>query len=225
MSDDSRLVMDQGPQPGQTFVIDKDLLTIGRDPNNDLVINDPQASRQHARITRRGNIMVLEDLGSTNGTFVNGVRLTDPHTLSNGDEIGLGDSVRLTYHRPGADSSMAAPTEVLGAGPTVPLQPSYPPAPQPAPPQPSFAPPPQPAPPPAYAPPPPRPVSAPPAYPPAPPVEEEKGKTWLWMGCGCLVLLVVLACIGVFVLDYLEMLPPIFYQPLFWLGLDKFFAP
>ncbi|OQY20253.1 MAG: hypothetical protein B6I34_08780 [Anaerolineaceae bacterium 4572_32.1] len=109
MSNDSRLVMNQGPQPGQTFMIDKDLVTLGRDPSSELVINDPQASRQHARITRRGNLEVIEDLGSTNGTFVNGVRLTDPHTLTNGDVIGLGDSIRLTYY--GSGASMMAPTE------------------------------------------------------------------------------------------------------------------
>lgn len=221
MINDSRLVMNQGPQPGQTFMIEKDTVTMGRDPSNDFVINDPQASRQHARITSRDDMMVIEDLGSTNGTFVNGVRLTDPHTLSNGDEIGLGDSVRLTYYGAGADASMMAPTEVLGGDPTIPLQPGYTPPPplQPAPPPPSFTPPP------AYTPTPPPlpPMGAPPVYAPAPPVEE-KGNTWLWMGCGCLVLLIVLACVGVFVLDYFELLPPIFYRPLFWLGLDRFFV-
>lgn len=222
MINDSRLVMNQGPQPGQTFMIEKDPVTMGRDPSNNFVINDPQASRQHARITRRGNMMVLEDLGSTNGTFVNGVRLTDPHTLSNGDEIGLGDSVRLTYYGAGANASMMAPTEVLVGDPTMPLRSGYTPPPQPAPPQPSFTPPP-----PAYAPPPPPlpPMGAPPVYAPAPPIEEEKSKTWLWMGCGCLVLLIIVACVGIFALDYLGMLPPIFYRPLFWLGLDGFFAP
>jgi len=208
MTNDSRLVMSQGPQPGQTFMIDKDVMTLGRDPSNDIVINDPQASRQHVRITRRGNLMVIEDLGSTNGTFANGVRLTGPHTLSNGDAIGLGDSVRLTYYGAGTDASMMAPTEVLGK-PAAPLQPSY-------------TPPPQPAPPPAYTPPPP--PSAPPAYAAAPPVEK-KGKSWLGMGCGCLVLLIIVGCVGVFALDYFGMLPPIFYRPLFWLGLDSFFVP
>ena len=42
--------------------------------------------------------------------------------------------------------------------------------------------------------------------------------TWLWVACGCLVLLVIAACVAVFVLDYLKLLPAIFYEPLRWLG-------
>jgi len=221
---DSRLVMSQGPQPGQTFILDQDTVTLGRDPANDMVINDPQVSRQHAHVTRQGDLMIIEDLGSTNGTFANGMRLTDPHTLSNGDVIGLGDSVRLTYYGVSPDASMTAPTEALVGEPTAPLQTSYTPPPRSAPPQPAPSPPPQPAPPPAYAAPPPPPASAPPPYVPAPPAEEKTSKTGLWWGCGCLVLLIIFACVAVFVLDYFEMLPPIFYQPLYWLGLDKFFV-
>jgi len=186
MTDDFRLVMSQGPRPGQTFPLDRDSISLGRDPGNDIVISDPQVSRQHARITRQGSLMVIEDLGSTNGTFVNGVRLTGPHTLVSGDVIGLGDAVTLTYYGVG----VAVTETVVGPPAAVPRAPSY-------------------APPPAY------PTAPPPA---APPVEERKGKTWLWLGCGCLVLLVIAACVGVFVLDYLRLLPPIFYEPLRWLG-------
>ena len=200
MTDDSRLVMSQGPQPGQTFVLDQDSLALGRDPSNDIMISDPQVSRQHARIRRQGSLMVIEDVGSTNGTFVNGMRLTSPHTLVNGDVISLGDAVTLTYH--GID---VAVTEPLAGRPTAvsPAPPGY--RPQPTPPPVHAA-----APPPAYA-------AVPPST--AQPVEEAQRKTWLWLGCGCLVLLVVAACIGVFVLDSLRLLPDIFYAPLRWLGL------
>ena len=115
MADSSQLVVNQGPQPGQTFILDQDLLTLGRDPGNDIVISDPQVSRQHARVTRQGETMVIEDTGSTNGTFVNGVRLTGPHTLANGDVIGLGDAATLAYYEAGI-----AATEVLDGQPTVP---------------------------------------------------------------------------------------------------------
>lgn len=98
MTDDFRLVVRQGPQPGQSFPLEKDSLAVGRDPGNDIVINDPHVSRQHARITQQGGLMVIEDLGSTNGTFVNGMRLTGPHTLADGDVIGLGDAVTLTFY-------------------------------------------------------------------------------------------------------------------------------
>ena len=87
--DGFRLVMTQGPEPGQTFTLDRDTLTIGRDPTSEVVIVDAQVSRQHARLVRQGNVVLLEDLGSTNGTFVNGVRVTTSHALSNGDVIAL----------------------------------------------------------------------------------------------------------------------------------------
>jgi hypothetical protein len=196
MTDNSRLVIDQGPQPGQTFILSKDSLTIGRDPHNDITISDPQVSRQHARIVRQGDLMVLEDVGSTNGTFANGVRLIGPHALTNGDVIGLGDAVTLTYY--GSGSAM---TEPLAGRANVTIE------------QPSYEPPPPP--PPAYAPPPPPAYAATP--PPALPVEK-KSRTGLWIGCGCLALLVIVACVAVFVLDYLALLPPIFYEPLRWLG-------
>jgi len=197
MVDEIRLVMTKGPQPGQTFGLEKDLIMIGRAPDNDVVINHPEVSRQHARLTRRGTAVVLEDLGSTNGTFVNGVRLSAPHTLSNGDVIGLGDAVTLTYYGPtgGAEDTVVARP---GAVPPPPAAPT---------PRPTVPPP----------PPPPRPAPSPP---PAVAVEpEKKSRTWLWVGCAVVVVLVVLACVGVVVLDYLRLLPPIFYMPLRWLGL------
>jgi predicted component of type VI protein secretion system len=197
MTDDSRLVMRAGPQPGQTFVLDQDSLTLGRDPGNEIAIGDPQVSRQHARITRQGGLTVIEDAGSTNGTFVNGLRLAGPHTLTDGDVISLGDAVTLSYHS--ADISM---TEPLGGQPTVSTAP------------PSYEPPPPP--PPSYEPPPTY-IPAPPSS--APPVEETQRRTWLWAGCVLLVLLVVVACAVVFVLDYLGLLPVIFYEPLRWLGI------
>jgi hypothetical protein len=153
--------------------------------------------------------MVIEDVGSTNGTYVNGMRLSGPHTLADGDMIGLGDVVKLTYHgvSPGT-------TEPLSGRATIAFerQPRY--ETQPAPP--AY----EPAPPPAYAPAPP----APPAYAAAPtpvaePAPPKKRRVGLWIGCGCLVLLVVLACVSVFVLDHFRMLPAIFYEPLRWLGL------
>jgi len=231
MTDNYRLVMDQGPQSGQTFSLDKDALGLGRDPGNDIVINDPQVSRQHARITRQGGLVVIEDLGSTNGTFANGVRLVEPHTLVNGDVIGLGNAVTLTYYGMGI-----AATEVLTGQPTVSSPPpSYapqPPAFEPAPP-PSYAPQPpafEPAPPPSYAPQPPAFEPAPPpsyappplAFEPAPPpaytpaVEEQQSKTRLWVGCGCVVLF-ALVCIAVGVFVWYA--PESFWQALIDLGI------
>lgn len=93
-----QLTMGQGPKPGQVFELPRNTVSIGRDPGNPVVIDDPQVSRQHARVTPQGGLMILEDLGSTNGTTVNGLRISAPHTLAHGDEIGLGDNVTLTFH-------------------------------------------------------------------------------------------------------------------------------
>jgi hypothetical protein len=228
MTANARLVMSRGPQPGQTFVLDRDPTILGRAPTNEVTINDPQVSRQHARIVRDGALMVIEDMGSTNGTFVNGVRLTSRHALANGDVISLGDAVTLSYYGAGV-----ATTEPLAGQSTIPTAPVRFEQLQPQP---------QPAPPPSY-PTPPVPALAglePLDYGPPPlaeqlglgefglaieePVEEPKRKTWLWIGCAGLVVLVVLGCIGVVVLDYLAVLPDFFYQPLFWFGLDKYFV-
>lgn len=204
MNEGFRLVMTKGPQPGQTFNLSQDLTNLGRGPSNEIVINHAQVSRQHARLTRQGGTVVLEDLGSTNGTYVNGVRLTAPQTLSNGDVIGLGDTITFTFYGPAVgaeDTVVARPSAQVSRPDTVIAPPSPSPPPVESPP--------------AYA-------SAPsPSYTPPPAYEEQEEKpnrTWLWVGCGCLVLLVVLACVGVFVLDYLRMLPDVFYEPLRWLG-------
>lgn len=223
MIDGSWLVMSQGPQPGQTFMLDRDWLTVGRDPSNDIVINDPQVSRQHLRITRQGQMVVIEDLGSTNGSFANGVRLTGPHVMSNGDVIGLGDGVTLTYYEVGIAADIAE-TVVGHPGSAVPPPPGSTPAlaPQMPPAMPATPPP----------------VAAqqiPPAYtlspspPPPPPqgmfVEQGQrrgGLTWVLIVIGIVMLLVIVACAAVFVLDYMGMLKdvaPFLYTPLQWLGL------
>lgn len=209
----SWLVMNQGPQPGQTFTLDRDWLTVGRDPSNEIVISDPQVSRQHARITRQGNLVVIEDLGSTNGTFINGMRLTGPHVMTNGDVIGLGEAVTLTYYEVGIATEAETVVGRVAAAPPTPLsQPVYKPrAATPPPVPPSYAAP--AAPPLAYP-------SPPPSYAAALSAEEKQRKTGLIVGCVVVaVLIVVVACVGVFVLDYLRLLPPIFYEPLRWLGL------
>lgn len=77
-------------------------LTIGRDPANDLVLEDSSLSRNHARITFQDGKAVLEDLGSRNGTMLNGDRLQEPRQVSAGDEIIFGRlSIRLE-RSPGA---------------------------------------------------------------------------------------------------------------------------
>lgn len=110
-NDSFRLVVRRGPQPNQTYDLNKDIITIGRDITNDITINDPEVSRHHLRFTRGAGGFTLEDLGSTNGTFVNGQRLTGAKPLSNGDMIGLGETVTLGYElvRPTAGATVPGP--------------------------------------------------------------------------------------------------------------------
>jgi hypothetical protein len=81
----------------QRTVIDGPVLQIGRAPGCDIVLDDRNVSRRHAEIRRRGPVVVLVDLDSTNGTIVNGRRVRE-HPLADGDRITLGNS-RLTFER------------------------------------------------------------------------------------------------------------------------------
>jgi pSer/pThr/pTyr-binding forkhead associated (FHA) protein len=64
--------------------------------NVELKLEDGFASSRHAKITRQGRTVVIEDLGSTNGTYLNGDALTGPQPLHDGDRIRIGDS-EFTY--------------------------------------------------------------------------------------------------------------------------------
>ncbi len=81
----------QGDGTERTFELASDVV-VGRHANADVVLNDRQASRRHARIVIRGTEAVLEDLMSSNGTFVNGQRLDGPYVLRAGDKVQIGDS-------------------------------------------------------------------------------------------------------------------------------------
>jgi pilus assembly protein CpaF len=92
-----QFVMRSGPTPGVTYPLEGDQLTIGRDSSNGVAINDPEVSRRHSRLMFQGGKYVLEDLGSTNGTFVNGQRLAGPVVLKPGDVVSLGEQIVLMY--------------------------------------------------------------------------------------------------------------------------------
>jgi pSer/pThr/pTyr-binding forkhead associated (FHA) protein len=72
-------------------------MIIGRDNSADLTISDAEVSRKHARLYKQGATYMLEDLGSTNGSYVNGQRLMGPHALRNGELIMFGENVGLVY--------------------------------------------------------------------------------------------------------------------------------
>ena len=98
-----QFVMRSGPTPGVTFPLEGDQLIIGRDAVNAVGINDAEVSRKHARLTFQGGKYVIEDLGSTNGTFVNGQRLVSSTVLKPGDVVSLGEQIVLMYEGLAAD--------------------------------------------------------------------------------------------------------------------------
>jgi pSer/pThr/pTyr-binding forkhead associated (FHA) protein len=106
------LTMRRGPKPGQQFAFTQDTIALGRRDDNDVVIDDPQISRRHASLSREEGTFVLRDLGSANGTFLNAVRITEPHALREGDAIGLGGDVVLLFGMTGLDKTMVMPTEI-----------------------------------------------------------------------------------------------------------------
>jgi len=125
-----QFVMRSGPTPGVTFPLEGEQLVIGRDASNGIAINDAEISRKHSRLTFQGGKYVLEDLGSTNGTFVNGQRLAGQVVLKPGDVVSLGEQIVLMYDAidqdPGATmvSPRQAPHQPARAvPPPVPVQP------------------------------------------------------------------------------------------------------
>ncbi|MCS6872018.1 MAG: FHA domain-containing protein [Anaerolineae bacterium] len=216
-----RLIVRRGPQPNQIYELSKDVISLGRDITNDIVVNDPEVSRHHCRLTRSGGGYTLEDLGSTNGTFINGQRISSARPLNSGDLIGLGETVTLAYEvsvfatdpsaRPplvGTETPYQAPPT---AYPPQPVAPSYPPPPQPAP---TYVPP-------TYVPP----VGYPPQqqtltpeqltakppdyqqfgyqYPEQPPLPAQTGLgRWFFLGCGCfIVACIVFGIAGAIIVD------------------------
>ncbi len=190
-----RLIVRRGPQPNQIYELNKDIITLGRDITNDIVINDPEVSRHHCRITRGGGGYTLEDLGSTNGTFVNGQRLTGARPLSGGDTVGLGETVTLGY-----ESTIPAPeagqqATMMGASAAGPSSPYQQPYQQPAYPQSQTAY--QQAP--SYA----QSQQQAPQYQYQEPVQTGGGLgRWFFLGCGCLIVLcIVLSVVAGLVID------------------------
>lgn len=87
-----RLLVERAPGllPGAAFEL-ADGVTLGRG-DVEIQLDDPFASSRHARISRQGPVVVIEDLGSTNGTYLNDELLTGPQPLHDGDRIRIGDS-------------------------------------------------------------------------------------------------------------------------------------
>lgn len=198
-----QFVMNSGPNPGKIYELSQDEITIGRDIANNIVVNDPEVSRRHARLRMQAGNYILEDLGSTNGSFVNGQRLMGPHALRPGEQIMFGDRVTFTYEVQQFDpnatviSNQAYPRETYRVSPEevpvttptssaagyqpvysgqVPLSPAG-----------------------AYAP--------PPELPYMPEYEEPPrgSRTWIYVGAGCLVVMLCVCVMAVYAFDALNL--------------------
>jgi len=88
-----QLVVERAPghEPGMIYDLDGDIV-LGRGDRAEIRLDDPFASARHARIYEQGNILVIEDLGSTNGTYLNEEVLETPRPLHPGDRVRIGDS-------------------------------------------------------------------------------------------------------------------------------------
>ncbi|MGD9315537.1 MAG: FHA domain-containing protein [Anaerolineae bacterium] len=94
--------------------LDQPVTEIGRWDDNDVVIDDRWVSRYHAQVRREGDEYVVQDLGSKNGTFVNGRRIAAPLSLSDGDEIQVTPLVKLTFVDYGSTAPL--PVEMQAPG-------------------------------------------------------------------------------------------------------------
>lgn len=84
---------------GREHLLSGEITSIGRAVESDIVITSRRVSREHARVQRQGRRMMLTDLGSSNGTFLNEERVLAPVDLRDGDAVSVGDVV-LIYHDP-----------------------------------------------------------------------------------------------------------------------------
>lgn len=174
-----QFVMRSGPTIGKIYPLEAQEISIGRDSANMIAINDAEVSRRHAKMELRGSAYVIQDLGSTNGTFVNGQRIGGMQVLNLGDSVSLGEGIVLTY-----EAAFDPNATILSTKATKPLAPPQTPAPAPAP----------------------APAAAPvfsgqvPAGPVPMPSAPAKKKFPVWLIILILVVLVICACAGFFVL-------------------------
>lgn len=197
MEPTARLIIHIGTEPERELILGEGDILLGRDASNDIVTTDTEASRRHSRIALETDGYLVEDLGSTNGTFVNGQRVTMPTPIHDGDTITLGRAVRILFmgHAPtlGIDplppeAQKADDTAAVFAPPAPVMEAYAPPEPAPAAiinePEPPSA------------------VAPQPAVKPPVQVAKETGcqRYFLYTGCGVLSLLLI-AGVVVFALD------------------------
>jgi len=101
------LVVRRGPNVGARFLLDADLTTVGRHPEADIFLDDVTVSRRHAEFLRSGTSFEVKDLGSLNGTYLDGGRISGTVGLSDGSEVQVG-KFRLTFYASRVDLAHVA---------------------------------------------------------------------------------------------------------------------
>jgi predicted component of type VI protein secretion system len=196
-----RLIVRRGKSPKTEYDLSEQAVILGREPINDIMLQELEISRRHASITFADGRYTIEDLNSTNGTFVNGRKISTPVALREGDLIDLGDTVSLAFQGPvkATEATLVESDPAIVDQPTVQkkgeaTQAEY--APPPEVPQYSEEQPP--------VPPPPWQASQEPYQQLDPDqmrpmtLPARRDRRNLYVGCGCLVLLLLIGCIATF---------------------------
>jgi pSer/pThr/pTyr-binding forkhead associated (FHA) protein len=101
------LIVRRGPNVGARFLLDADLTTVGRHPEADIFLDDVTVSRRHAEFLRAGTAFEVKDLGSLNGTYLDGNRIQGTVGLHDGAEVQVG-KFRLTFYASRVDLAHVA---------------------------------------------------------------------------------------------------------------------
>lgn len=91
------LILQTVPEIGKVYQLDSETCSIGRDPENSIIINHPEISRKHALLISQNDRTFIQDLGSMNGTFVDGEKVEGTHALNPGVIISLGETVSFIF--------------------------------------------------------------------------------------------------------------------------------
>jgi len=104
-----KLIVQKGPQSGQQFDLSKEINVVGRDSSADITINDGVISRHHFRIMASGGQFILEDLNSSNGTYLNGMQVFGKTALNPGDVISISPEITFEFRAP---QPVSGPTQM-----------------------------------------------------------------------------------------------------------------
>jgi pSer/pThr/pTyr-binding forkhead associated (FHA) protein len=186
-----RLTIIKGFNKGEVYPLEADEVIIGRGDENGIVLNIAEVSRTHAVLTKAEEGYMIKDLGSTNGTYVDKKKVGGKYLLKPGDTIMLGDAIYMTYQADtDPEETLVAPrpeepetAEVTAVTPKpveLAREPETPAAPR-------------------------KRKTAEEKIPQPEIAEEKKGKTWLWAGIGCVVVIFFLIVVGLIAFDYLNL--------------------